>query len=314
MRRLAALAALALWATPLRAAAPPPEDPQATVVADLVVRAKVGGPAWWKVTSGGASVWVLGVPAALPKGLKWDQSALARRLAASRRLILPPTASFGILDVFGAFSLGGKLRTRAPFEASLPPDLAQRFRADASALSQSPSHYDRWKPAVAGLVMVADFRRRSGLDMGQPLAAVRGAAARAGVRAQPAASYPAIPMARSLAAELSEPVNIACLADGLQEIEAGAGRVRAAAAAWAAGDVAGALAAERGYERCLAALPDGAALVRRTMADETGAIAAALRTPGTTVAVVELRALLAQGGVLDALRARGYAVRTPGEE
>ena len=122
------------------------------------------------------------------------------------------------------------------------------------------------------------------------------------------------PMARSLAAELSQPVNLACLADGLQEIEAGAGRVRAAAAAWAAGDVAGALAAERGYERCLAALPDGAALVRRTMADETGAIAAALRTPGTTVAVVELRALLAQGGVLDALRARGYAVRTPGEE
>jgi len=314
MRCLAVALGVAVVAAPLGAALPTPEDPQATVVADLVVRAKLPGPAWWKVTSGAATVWVLGVPGALPKGLKWDASVLARRLAASRRLILPPTASFGLLDVFGAFSLGGKLRTRAPFEATLPPDLARRYAADVAVLRQPPAHYDRWKPAVAGLVMVADFRRQSGLDANQPLGAVRGAAARAGVRSQPAASYPAVPMLRSLAAELSDAVNLACLADGLQEIEAGPGRVRAAGAAWAVGDVAGALAAERGYERCLAALPDGAALVRRTMADQTSAIAAALRTPGTTVAVVELRALLAEGGVLDSLRSRGYAVRTPGED
>ncbi|MFI4935644.1 MAG: TraB/GumN family protein, partial [Caulobacterales bacterium] len=296
------------------AAAPPIEDPQANVVPDLVVQARSGGPAWWRVSSGAASVWVLGVPGALPRGLKWDQSALARRLNKARWLIVPPTASIGIGDIFGAFALQSKLKTPAPFEATLPSDLAARYLAAAALLRQKPGHYDRWKPAVAGLIMVGDFRRQAGLDGAQPVGAIRSAAARAGVRVQPAAAYKALPMARSLAAELSQPVNLACLGDALQEIEAGAARVRVAAAAWASGDVRAALTAERGYERCLAALPDGADLVRRGMADEAGAIARALRTPGITVAVVDLRSLLAQGGVLERLRAQGYAVKAPDAE
>ena len=36
--------------------------------------------------------------------------------------------------------------------------------------------------------------------------------------------------------------------------------------------------------------------------------------PGHAVAVVPLRPLLAQGGVLDQLRAKGFTVTTPGQE
>jgi hypothetical protein len=305
-----ALAVGALGAAP----APPPEDPQGQLVQELVVHARLPGPAWWRVSSGASTLWVLGVPAALPRGLKWDQTVLQRRLAKTGRLILPPTASFGPFDIFAAFGVAAKFRTPAPFEPTLPADLAARYAADAALLRQSPGHYDRWKPAAAGLIMVADFRKQAGLDANQPLNAIKAAASRQGVRAQPAATYPALPMARTLAAELSEPVNLACLTDALQEIEAGAGRVRAAAAAWAAGDVAGALTAERGYERCLAALPNGADLMRQTTADQTQALARALKSPGVSMAVVELRALLSQGGVLDRLRALGYVVQTPGED
>jgi hypothetical protein len=315
--RVSRLAAVALAAGMTVAAAPapaPPQDPQGTLVANLVVRARQSGPAWWRVKSGGSTVWVLGVPAAVPKGLAWDQSVLNRRLARSRRLILPPTASFRLLDVFGAFGLAGKLRAPAAFEASLPPDLAQRYLAGVAALRQPPGRYDRWQPAVAGLLMVADFRRQAGLASNQPSGAIRAAASRAGVSAAPAIAYPAMPMMRGLAAELSDAVNLACLGDALNEIEAGAARVRIAAAAWAAGDVDGALGAERGYERCLAALPDGASLVRRTTGDETAAIARALRSGGEAVAVVELRTLLAHGGVLDGLRAQGFEVATPGAD
>jgi hypothetical protein len=308
------LALASLGAAPKPPPQPPIEDPQGAVVPELVVRARTPGPAWWRVSSGASTVWVLGVPGALPKGQAWDASVLQRRLAKASRLILPPTASFGLLDVFGAFALNAKLRQSTPFEATLPPELAARFAADAALLRQKPGHYDRWKPAVAGLVMVGDFRKQAGLDGNQPVGAIRGQAARQGVRGQAAATYPALPMARMLAGELSAPVNLACLADALQEIEAGAGRVRAAAAAWAAGDVAGALTAERGYERCLAALPNGADLMRQTTADQTQALARALKSPGVSMAVVELRALLSQGGVLDRLRALGYVVQTPGED
>ena len=43
-------------------------------------------------------------------------------------------------------------------------------------------------------------------------------------------------------------------------------------------------------------------------------IETALKSPGHAIAVAPLRTLLAQGGVLDQLRAKGYEVKTPGDE
>ena len=49
-------------------------------------------------------------------------------------------------------------------------------------------------------------------------------------------------------------------------------------------------------------------------ADQIADIKEALKTPGHAIAVVPLRPLLAQGGVLERLRAEGFTVTTPGEE
>jgi len=49
-------------------------------------------------------------------------------------------------------------------------------------------------------------------------------------------------------------------------------------------------------------------------ADQVAAIEQALKKPGHAIAVVPLRPLLAQGGVLDQLRAKGYTITTPGDE
>src|SRR5205085_5395909 len=100
-------------------------------------------------------------------------------------------------------------------------------------------------------------------------------------------------------------------ADALDEIEAGAGRLKSAGEGWARGDVAVALSAQRGFEKCLASLPEGADVVSKSMDDTTAAIAAALGKPGHSVAIVNLRTLVAQGGVLQRLRAQGYKVITP---
>ncbi len=101
------------------------------------------------------------------------------------------------------------------------------------------------------------------------------------------------------------------MADTLTEVEAGAGRLQIAAQGWARGDVKAALTAERGYDRCRASAPAVGALIERGMADTATAIAGAMGKPGKTVAVVELRQLLARGGVLDRLRARGLRIETP---
>ncbi|MFI4976974.1 MAG: TraB/GumN family protein [Caulobacterales bacterium] len=313
MRRLLAAIALSLTLAAGAAAAPPAADPEGAVVAELVVQARTGGPPWWRVSRGGSVVWVLGVPSGLPRGTRWDQSGLASRLAGARRLIVPPAFTTGLGDIFGAVALGRRLRAPGPIEAALPADLRARYLTASAALGQPPRHYDSWKPAVSGLIMLGDFRKRAGIDDRQPLAAIRGAAGRRGVRVVPAASYRALPFLRTLTGDLTPQVNLACLADSLQEIEAGSGRVRAAAGGWTRGDVRTALTAERGFERCLASFPEFTAQVRQTMADETAAIAHDLQTPGVSVAAIPLRSLLAQDGVLARLKAQGYDVRTPAD-
>ena len=44
------------------------DDPQANVVEALVVSAKLPGPAWWRVSDGDTTIYVMGMPSMLPKG------------------------------------------------------------------------------------------------------------------------------------------------------------------------------------------------------------------------------------------------------
>jgi hypothetical protein len=308
------IALLALPPGPVAAAPPWGADPQATVLSELVVQARSPGPAWWRVTKGESTVWILGIPAGMPRSTRWDQATLLRRLSGAKSLILPATLTAGLGDLFQALSLRSRLRSREAVQDTLPPDLKARYLAAAAQLGRPPSAYDHWKPAVAGLFMLADYRRRYGFDEFQPLNAVRAAASRVGVRAKPAAAYRAVPFLKAVAGDLSDEVNRACLADALAEIEAGGGRSRAAAEGWAHGDVAVALTAERGFDLCLATFPEFNDQVRRMMSDEATAIMQALQTPGVSVAAVELRSLVAREGVLARLKAAGYEIRTPASE
>lgn len=292
-------------------AAPTPADPEAAVVQELVVTSAGGGPAWWRVSNGASTVYVLGVPEALPRGLRWDTTLLRRRLADAHELIAPPVMTAGLGDIFPLLAARRHFRSHGPMEAALPPDLRARFQTDRSALTRDPRAYSGWTPLAAALLMVGDFRKQARMEAGEPAGAVIRAAHDLNVKVVPAGRYKAVPFVRAVDADQSV-LGPACLADALDEIEAGAARVDAAAAGWTRGDVALALSAQRGYEKCLASLPQGADIPARAMTDITEAITQALATPGHSVAVVNLRTLLARGGVLQRLQARGYTVTLPG--
>ena len=285
-------------------------DPEASIVDTLVVTAKLPGPAWWRVSNSTSTVYVLGVPGALPKGMTWDQSVAARRVKGASEVILPPTVSAGAGDTIAVLQILGSLHTRTPMEDSLPPALKARFEADRSRLLDNSGAYSHWLPAVAGLQIVADWRRKNALDAAEPAKTVRRLATAAGVKTIPAGTYKAVPLFRALASQAGA-VGPPCLSDALDEVEAGSGPVRAAAEGWARGDVHAALAEQRGYEKCANSFPDGANITRLAMRDTTGAIAEALAKPGHAVAVVNLRALLASGGVLQQLQARGFKIARP---
>lgn len=157
--------------------------------------------------------------------------------------------------------------------------------------------------------MSTDFRKGAGLDIFAPLPAIRRRAARRHVPVTYAATYKFMPVLKVGMREITPPVEWACLQSAVDEIDGGAEPFARAARGWATGDLKAALLAPRGFESCFNAIPAGSDFARRSMADDTTAIEKALATPGQVLAIVSLRTLLAEGGVLAQLRAAGYEVK-----
>ena len=318
LRHLLGLLALAaatpaLAQVPLTPARPDPNDPDATLVEELVVTARERGPAWWRVSDADTTVYVLGVPSLAPKRMQWDRSLFERRLQGANVVILPfvnirakPLGSIGT-----AFNLM-RVKSGGPFEEQLDPATRARFMAVRTRLGQPAGHYKTSNPLAAGVQLAIDYRDKSDLTNKDPAKLVRLLARQARV--------PVVEKSYDLGPQLGaiirtpRAVGRACFDEVLQQAEAGPGVTRAAAQAWADGDVRGALENERTYERCLASISGGRSYDQRVKADEVAAITRALQTPGHAIALVPLRPLLAQGGVLDQLQAKGFTVKTPGEE
>ena len=206
------------------------------------------------------------------------------------------------------YERGGREGVRGPRGAGAAgAAVAARTRA-----GQEADRYGTRNGMAAALLLVSDYRDAARLTAADPAKTIGRMAAARGVRVE-AKTYDAAPL---LAAVVRTPAAAqrACVLEALAAVEAGPASAEAAARAWAWGRVREALGGERSYERCIAAAPGAANLDARLKADQTASIVAALRRPGHSIAVVQLRPLLAQGGVLDRLGALGYEIRTPAED
>ena len=299
-------------AQPPAASTPVPADPDSVLVAELVVVARQRGPAWWTVSTGTSTVYVLGAPSLAPKRTNWDTSTLDRRLKGANQVILP----FQDVKVHVAGSVGAawnlmRLKSLRPFEESLDAPTRARFIAAREKLGEPASRYKTNNALAAGLLLAGDYRDHSGLTNADTAKVVKVYAKMSKV--------PVVQRSYDVGALMGAvirtpaPAARACLDAVLEQVEAGPGVTTAAARAWAEGDTPGALENERTYERCINMVPGAQAFDARTKADQVAAIEQALKAPGHSIAVVPLRPLLAQGGVLDQLRAKGYQVKTPGE-
>lgn len=297
---------------PLASGAALPADPDAVLLQELVVVARDRGPAWWSVSNGASTVYVLGAPSLAPKRTAWDTATLDRRLKGASQVILP----FQDVKVRVAGSIGAawnlmRLRAARPFEDSLDAATRARFVAAREKIGQPASRYKTNNALAAGLLLAGDYRDHAGLTNADTAKVVKVYAKMAKV--------PVVQRSYDLGSLMGavirtpRPAARACLEAVLDQVEAGSGVTVAAARAWAAGDTPGALENERTYERCINMVPGAQAFDARTKGDQVAAIEKALQTPGHAIAVVQLRPLLAQGGVLDQLRAKGYQVKTPGE-
>lgn len=316
-----AVAALAL-ASPAAAQSPPPQtveltpaDPGSAVVSELLVIARPPGPALWLVEKGGAKLYVLGSAPPLPHQLKWNSPRLDRAMDRASLVLVPPEASVGPLQIT-KFVLTGGGGVRQGFgkklEDRLPPDLKARFVSGRERAQRTAIPYKDWKPAVAGFILLSDFRQAAGLSEAKPVSTVERIAKAKGVKVKAMSQYRLGPVLAS-AGKLSDAANLACLNDALTELEYDGAHPTDIGTDWANGDLASVRArySASAAQRCLLRAPGGAALLDQQIAQSASALTEALERPGVTIAVVDLAFLLPANGVLDRLKAAGATVTSP---
>jgi hypothetical protein len=306
LRFLAALLALSLC-TP--ALAQTEAEADAPVVAALTVAARQPGPAWWKVSKGEASVFILGLPMGpAPKGVAWDRSALERRLGAARLLILPPTFTASLRDIPAFLRARKAVRSKVPLAQQLPPAVYARYLAVLPKLGKKDDHYEGWDALAAGQILYIDFLRRNGLDDRDAAKDVLKSADGKRIKRR-ALAYKAAPELTLALGQKSEATSLVCFEGELGDVEVGPEPYRRAEAAWARGDVAGAVDLPHGSDICRDRLAEH--FMQRSNTDIVAAIGEALATPGIAVALVPLRRLVVKGGVVERLRGQGYSVTDP---
>lgn len=295
-----------------------PVDAQANLVEELIVNAPMPGPAWWKVSDADTTVYVLGVPAMTPSKLEVDESVFKRRVDGANVLIMGQEADVSVVRIVG-LAMGGKryFITDKPMRQTLPPELRARLEARLAVMKEKPDSMDEVKPAFAGfLVANAGEGGDVSIHIGGVTDRIRDIAKGKDIEKRPRIQnlpgYSLVDAVKSLGSA-PQPLQELCLDAGLRQAESGQGGVKATAERWARGEVREVVAADRGFQRCLASTPSIARALRDGQADAVRAIAEALKKPGKAVAVIELRSLLAEGGVLEQLRAKGFTVTTPGE-
>jgi hypothetical protein len=285
-------------------------DPEAHVVEELVVTARERGPAWWRVSDEDTTVYILALPdAGLPRNVKWDTARLEQRLKGANALIGGgPNLRVGLRDAPLLLSVRKSLRTKGGMEDDLPEPLRIRFVAAREKLGQPAQRYEAWGPLAAGMMLAGDSRTGRWRDI-EPQ--VRALARKLNVRQPRLPQRSAAPLIRQFKAGLTPDIQTRCMDAALGDVEAGTGRATAAARGWAEGDVRKALTAPRGFEKCLLILAGGSEAWRQNVEDQAAAIAQALKQPGRTVAMVRLRQLIAEGGVIARLEAVGLEVEGP---
>lgn len=327
----ALLIALPVAAQPAPAAASSATD--FDIIPELVVVSPDGGPAWWKVTKGDSTVFILGLPPFTPRDLQWDKRTLQRRLKGARlvlaptqevvnfqsqvgppRLAPPPTPRVDPRSQSereppppprspgGAARPAGVGRSRA---AVLPPELANRVVAAANSLGggMRPTEIVRADDVLHLRGRFNTFHKLTTRAQDE----IYDEAKRARVPVVTAAVYQHIAAPNAGSLDYAEAAG--CYDKILAEVEGPLAPYLDAAQAWAVGNVEKVESWPPGYYYACRNFWPG--YWERTIGFQVNAIAQSLNKPGKVIALAQITLLVAKNGILERLRAQGFEISDP---
>jgi hypothetical protein len=328
MHRLARATVLAvLLAAAPRAGAAGASAAVEDVPDEVTISGERSGPRLWKVSHEDHVLWVLGTIEPLPKQMSWRSAAVEEAIAESAQVLLPGGLSISA-GPFTAFRLYRQWRrTLKPADGtklreSLPPPLYARYLAAKARFAPHSSSTEELRPIFAAqrlywasesaadlstrhLVVkeVTRLAKRHDVELKSIMLKIDGSS---GTVSQVMTDFGAITRSSELA----------CFEATLRQVEDGLATSKAAARAWAEGDVATLRTLpwrdqeSQCWDPVLATgtLGNLNAQLAQMWLD---AVVAALGANRSSFAVYSMPDLLKADGLLAALRARGYRVEGP---
>lgn len=306
MKTLLAVSAAVSFLVPVSAGA---QEPPAADEA-IVVTAKRSGAPMWTVETPSGVVLLVGEIAAVPKATDWQPDRLEEAAAGMQRVILGVEGKVSPGDILRVIFAGGRIRNLPKgtvAEDYLEPGQLARLEALERTYDQDYSRGSFLLTAFDLLGRRLRFNRDTAADASR---VVRRAARKADVPTQPVGSVRGEDMLDSLA-EGDPRSHIPCLEAAMTAVETGPELIARRGADWRNFRVPEVMAnpLEIALGKCWpwADVDLGGELRQQWVS----AIASASREEGATMAVVPLRVLAEEGGVLDQLAAQGFDVAGP---
>ena len=294
----------------LLAVGPAAAQESADEAPDIVVEARRSGAPMWEVLKGDSTVLLVGEIAEIPKITPWQPDRLAAATRRADRVILElkPTVSPGV--IFKAmFKLGALINLPKKTVSSdyLSPDLQARLTALERAYGKSYERRSFMLTARDLLNRRLDFDRNTTTDVTD---IVKRTAQQAQIPTRPVGKVKGGDMLNSL---LAAPPgdHIPCLAAAMTAVEAGPEIIAQRGDAWTRFDVPAVMASplEIALGSCWPWTDVKFGPELRGL--WIGEIGRSLDQRGVTLAVVPLRVLAEDGGLLDQLKARGLEIEGP---
>jgi uncharacterized protein YbaP (TraB family) len=304
---LTSLSLVALIAAPLAAQdAPTPSESDNAIV----VTAQRSGAPMWTIDTASGTVILVGEIRAIPQTTPWEPARLEEATKEADRVILGARPKISPGDIFRLMFSGGKL-TKLPDKTVaadyLSPDQWARLSALGTAHDEDYSRKSFLLSAFGMLREELRFNRDTARDASD---VVKDAAEKADVAITRAATIRGEDVIDNLF-EQPPTVHIPCLVAAMDAVEAGPQIVEQRATDWRRFRIPAVMAnpLESALGQCWPWADETLGTELRTIWVDR--IAEASTASGTTLAVVPLRVLAEDGGVLDQLDARGFDIRGP---
>jgi uncharacterized protein YbaP (TraB family) len=297
-------------------------------LAEVLVTGERPGPGMWRVSKGGHDLWILATLQPLPKNMIWRSELVEQRIASSQVVIAPPRVDADIGFFRGLTLIPSLLRARKSpdgktLEQLLPHDLYIRWLAlRVKYLGSGDDEHKR--PMLAALDLYLHALDQAGLMSNETVwDTIEKTAHKDRVPLQSVILNLKVDDAKGAIHDLNkipQDAEIACFAKTLERLETDLQPMRQRANFWSLGDIDGLRSLPYPDEEvaCLnafLAVPefrDHYESARTQIQDLWLSTAdAALDKNASSFAVLPITVFLKEDGLLDRLRAKGYAVQDP---